>query len=77
GVRGASVKGVQVHALRLPSYTLAVEVIFAQAGERLVLRHEAGASARPYVFGSLLAARRIGEMTGVVRGLDKLLFGEA
>ncbi len=74
GVRGASVNGVQVHALRLPSYTLAVEAIFAQAGERLVLRHEAGASARPYVFGSLLAARRIGQMTGVVRGLDKLLF---
>ncbi len=74
GVRGATVNSVQVHALRLPSYTLAVEAIFAQAGERLVLRHEAGASARPYIFGSLLAARRIGQMTGVVRGLDKLLF---
>ena len=26
--------------------------------------------------GTLLAARRIGQMTGVVRGLDKLLFAE-
>ena len=76
GVRGASVNGVQVHALRLPSYSLAVEAIFAQAGERLVLRHEGTMSAKPFVFGSLLAARRIGQMTGVVRGLDKLLFAE-
>ncbi len=43
-------------------------------GERLVLRHEGTMSAKPFVFGSLLAARRIGRMTGVVRGLDKLLF---
>ncbi len=77
GVRGATVNGVQVHALRLPSYTLAVEAIFAQDGERLVLRHEGTMSAKPFVFGSLLAARRIGQMTGVVRGLDKLLFAAA
>lgn len=77
GIRGATVNGVQVHSVRLPSYTLSVEAVFAQAGERLVLRHEAGSSARPYVFGSLLAARRVGGITGVVRGLDKLLFGGA
>ncbi len=41
-----------------------------------MLRHEGTMSAKPFVFGSLLAARRIGQMTGVVRGLDKLLFGE-
>ncbi|MFQ5776225.1 MAG: 4-hydroxy-tetrahydrodipicolinate reductase [Kiloniellaceae bacterium] len=74
--RGASIGGVQVHSLRLPSYTLAVEAIFARPGERLVLRHEAGTSAQPYVAGTLLAARKVREMTGLVRGLDKLLFGE-
>ncbi len=54
---------------------LAVEAIFGQAGERLVLRHEGALTAKPFVFGSLLAARRLGGLTGVVRGLDKLLFG--
>ncbi|MEM7291902.1 MAG: 4-hydroxy-tetrahydrodipicolinate reductase [Pseudomonadota bacterium] len=73
-IRGATVNGVQVHAVRLPSYTLAVESIFAQQDERLVIRHEAGGSAVPYVFGTLLAARKIPQIVGVVRGLDKLLF---
>jgi 4-hydroxy-tetrahydrodipicolinate reductase len=76
GARGATVNGVQVHSLRLPGYMLAVEAIFGQAGERLVLRHEGALTAKPFVFGSLLAARRLGEITGVVRGLDKLLFEE-
>jgi len=73
-IRGANINGVQVHSVRLPSYTLSVESVFAQQGERLVIRHEAGSSAVPYVFGTLMAARRIGEITGVVRRLDKLLF---
>ena len=76
-IRGASIGGVQVHSLRLPGYTLAVEAIFAQPGERLVLRHEAGTSAQPYVDGTLLAARKVGTMTGLVRGLDRFLFGAA
>lgn len=75
GIRGANVGGVQVHSVRLPSYMLAVEAIFAQAGERLIIRHEGALTAKPFVFGTLLAARRIGGITGVVRGLDKLLFG--
>ena len=76
GIRGANVGGVQVHSLRLPSYMLAVEAIFAQAGERLIIRHEGALTAKPFVFGTLLAARRIRGIKGLVRGLDKLLFGE-
>ena len=38
------------------------------------IRHEAGASADPYVAGALLAIRRVPEVTGVLRGLDRLLF---
>lgn len=72
--RGASLGGVQVHSVRLPSFTLGVEATFARPGERLVLRHEAGQSAEPYVAGTLLAARKVGGITGLVRGLDKLLF---
>lgn len=73
--RGADVAGTRVHSLRLPGYALSTDVILATAGERLVVRHEAGASADPYVAGTLLAIRRVGEVTGVLRGLDRLLFG--
>ncbi|WP_028061051.1 4-hydroxy-tetrahydrodipicolinate reductase [Candidatus Solirubrobacter pratensis] len=72
--RGASVAGTRVHSLRLPGYALSTDVILATPGERLVIRHEAGASAEPYIAGTLLAIRRVPELTGVLRGLDRLLF---
>jgi 4-hydroxy-tetrahydrodipicolinate reductase len=72
--RGASVAGTRVHSVRLPGYALSTDVILATAGERLVVRHEAGASAEPYVAGALLAIRRVPEVTGVLRGMDRLLF---
>lgn len=74
--RGAAVGeggGVQVHALRLPSYILSCEALFGLPDERLTIRHDAGASAAPYVAGTLLAARRVGGMVGLVRGLDALI----
>jgi 4-hydroxy-tetrahydrodipicolinate reductase len=71
--RGATLGGVQVHALRLPGYVLGVEAIFGAAGERLHIRHEAGASSLPYVAGALLAIRKVGALTGVHRGLDTVM----
>jgi len=73
--RGADVAGTRVHSLRLPGYVLSTQVILAAAGERLALHHEAGTSAEPYVAGALLAIRRVGTVTGLQRGLDRLLFG--
>ena len=40
--RGATVAGTQVHSLRLPSFVVSTEVVFAARGERLSLRHDAG-----------------------------------
>jgi 4-hydroxy-tetrahydrodipicolinate reductase len=74
--RGASVGTpipVQVHSVRMPSYVLACEAIFGAPDERLVIRHDAGSSAAPYVGGTLFAARKVGGITGLVRGLDSLL----
>lgn len=71
--RGASVAGTQVHSLRLPSFTVSTEVVFALPDERLSIRHDAGGSAAPYVAGTLLAVRRVDGVIGVVRGLDTLL----
>jgi 4-hydroxy-tetrahydrodipicolinate reductase len=73
--RGADIGGGRVHSVRLPSFVLSAEVVFGMAGERLTLRHDAGTSADPYVGGTLLAARRVREIKGLVRGLDTLMFG--
>ena len=74
--RGAAVgagAGVQVHALRLPSYILSCEALFGLPDERLTIRHDAGSSAAPYVAGTLLAVRRVADIKGLVRGLDALM----
>jgi 4-hydroxy-tetrahydrodipicolinate reductase len=72
--RGARVGGTQVHSVRLPSFVVSTEAIFALEGERLSLRHDAGASPDPYIAGTLLAVRRVGKRKGLTRGLDTLLF---
>lgn len=71
--RGASLNGTQVHSLRLPSYTIGVEVIFGGDDERLTIRHDAGAGAAPYIQGTLLAIRKVPTITGLVRGLANVL----
>jgi 4-hydroxy-tetrahydrodipicolinate reductase len=73
--RGATVAGTQVHSVRLPGVVLAFEAIFGLPNERLTIRHDAGQGAEPYVQGTLLAVRRVEEVAGLVRGLDRLLFG--
>jgi 4-hydroxy-tetrahydrodipicolinate reductase len=72
--RGATVAGTQVHSLRLPSFTVSTEAVFAADGERLSIRHDAGESAAPYVAGTLLAIRAVPNRVGLTRGLDQLLF---
>ncbi len=74
--RGATVGGAQVHSVRLPSFVVSTEVVFARSGERLTIRHDAGETAEPYVEGTLLAARKVPGVVGLVRGLDRLLLGE-
>jgi 4-hydroxy-tetrahydrodipicolinate reductase len=71
--RGATVGGAQVHSVRLPSFVVSTEIVFALPDERLTIRHDAGGTAEPYVAGTLLAVRRVAEFVGLTRGLDKLL----
>ena len=71
--RGATVAGTQVHSLRLPSFVVSTEVVFAAEGERLSIRHDAGDTPTPYVAGTLLAIRAVPNTVGLVRGLDRLL----
>jgi len=71
--RGATLEGTQVHSVRAPGYVIAIESIFGMESQKLVIRHEAGASAEPYVDGALLAIRRVGGLTGLHRGLDSVM----
>jgi len=72
--RGTSVAGTPLHSVRLPSFSVSTEVIFALPDERLTIRHDAGSSAAPYVAGTLLAVRLVIGRVGLTRGLDTLLF---
>ena len=71
--RGATIAGTQVHSLRLPSFVVSTEIVFAMPDERLVIRHDAGGTPAPYVAGTLLAVRAASSHVGLVRGLDTLL----
>jgi 4-hydroxy-tetrahydrodipicolinate reductase len=70
--RGATVAGTQVHSLRLPSFVVSTEVVFAADGERLSIRHDAGESPAPYIAGTLIAIRAVPGRVGLTRGLDQL-----
>ncbi len=72
--RGAQIGGTPVHSLRLPGYTLAFETLFGLPDERLTIRHDAGSSAAPYVDGTMLALREVSKVSGLIRGLDSLMF---
>jgi len=71
--RGATVSSSQVHSVRLPSFTSSNQVIFGMDGERLTITQDAGASAEPYVAGTLLAVRHVKNYKGLVRGLDRVM----
>jgi 4-hydroxy-tetrahydrodipicolinate reductase len=71
--RGATIGETQVHSLRLPSFTVSTEAVFAADGERLSIRQDAGESPAPYVAGTLLAIRALPGRVGLTRGLDQLL----
>lgn len=71
--RGANLGGTQIHSIRLPGFVIGVEAIFGAQDERLIIRHEAGSGAEPYIEGTLLAIRKVPGQVGLTRGLDRVL----
>ncbi len=71
--RGVRLDGSQVHSVRLPGYVISIDAIFGMHDQKLILRHESGSSADPYVDGALLAIRSVGKLVGVHRGLDSVM----
>ncbi len=73
GARGGRVGEVPVHSLRLPGSLAHQEVLFGGPGETLVIRHDTS-DRSVFVPGVLLAARRIAGHTGLLDGLESLLW---
>lgn len=71
--RGTRLQGTQVHSLRLPGYIISIDAIFGMPDQKLILRHESGSSAEPYVGGALLAIREVSRLVGLHRGLDSVM----
>ena len=71
--RGATVEATQVHSVRLPGFVSSIEILFGLPDERLTIRHDSGSGAAPYVAGTLLAVRKVGDRVGLRRGLDAIL----
>jgi 4-hydroxy-tetrahydrodipicolinate reductase len=71
--RGASMRGTQVHSVRLPGFVSRVDAIFGDTNERLTITHEAGPDQGTYVRGVLLAARKVPSWVGLKRGLWEVM----
>jgi 4-hydroxy-tetrahydrodipicolinate reductase len=72
GTRGAEIDGTQVHSIRVPGFYSTVETVFGLPGERVSVRHDS-ISYAPYVEGTLMAAKKVITMKGLVRGMNDLL----
>jgi 4-hydroxy-tetrahydrodipicolinate reductase len=71
--RGATLSGSQIHSVRLPGYVIGAEIIFGMPDQKLIMKHEAGSGAEPYVAGALLAIRKVSGLVGLHRGLDSVM----
>lgn len=73
GARGAEVKGVRIHSLRLPGVLSQQEVALSNPGEVLSIEHTS-TSYQSFASGALLAVRRVGSLPGGVHlGLEAVL----
>ncbi len=72
GARGALVADVPVHSVRSNGYVAHQEVIFGSAGQTLTIRHDS-IDRSSYMPGVLLAVRKVGQLEGLVVGLEKLM----
>ncbi len=72
GARGATVKGIPVHSIRLPGLVAHQEVIMGLKGQVLSIRHDS-IDRSSFMPGVIMAINEIGARTGFTYGLDKLL----
>ena len=72
GARGANVQGVPVHSVRTAGYVAHQEVIFGSPGQTLTIRHDS-IDRGSYMPGVLMAVRAVGDIDGVLVGLENIM----
>lgn len=72
GVRGGELGGIRIHSVRLPGLVAHQEVIFGGPGQILTIRHDS-MNRESFMPGVILAIRKVGDLPGLVYGLDKLI----
>lgn len=72
GARGALVAGVPVHSVRSMGYVASQEVIFGSMGQSLTIRHDSW-DRTSYMPGVLLGVRNVGQMSGLIVGLENFM----
>jgi 4-hydroxy-tetrahydrodipicolinate reductase len=72
GSRGADVRGVHVHALRIAGMVAHQEIVFGADGETLTIRHDS-LDRVSFMPGVLLAVRNVAARPGLSVGLESLL----
>lgn len=72
GARGALVNGVPVHSVRSMGFSANQEVIFGSMGQALTIKHESW-NTECYMPGVLLGVRRVGELEGLIVGLENFM----
>ncbi|MCY7366302.1 MAG: 4-hydroxy-tetrahydrodipicolinate reductase [Frankiaceae bacterium] len=72
GARGADVRGVRVHAVRLAGLVAHQEVLLGGSGESLTIRHDSYDRAS-FMPGVLLGVRQVASRPGLTVGLEHLL----
>ena len=68
----AVVDGVHVHSVRLPGLVAHQEVIFGGQGQTLTIRHDS-IDRTSFMPGVVLAVSRVGDLSGLVVGLEKVM----
>ncbi len=71
--RGGVLRGIPIHAVRLPGYVANQEVLFGGPGETLKISHET-TSRECFMPGVILAIRALNSLEGLTYGLDKIIF---
>jgi 4-hydroxy-tetrahydrodipicolinate reductase len=72
GARGALIKEVPVHSVRVPGYVAHQEVIFGGLGQTLTIRHDS-IHRNSFMPGVVLACEQVVQRDGLIIGLENLL----
>jgi 4-hydroxy-tetrahydrodipicolinate reductase len=65
---------MQLQSICLPRFVIAFETLFGLPNEHLTIRHDAGPGAVQFVLGTMIAIEKVKTTSGLIRGLDRLLF---